>query len=157
MTAVVYTDASHSLKAKTAACGFVVLVDNKIVKHAVTLVGNCLISGDAEMFSIVQALQYCFLLNGVLKIIVHTDYETAVKFKGKSKRSRRFPFSQELKYTINIIRDHGIILEFNKVKAHADDKYNNLIDQSSRAELRKYLKSNAQTLKPEAPRGHKID
>lgn len=132
MTVVAYTDASHCHKTKYAACGFVVLKSCQLIKHQVTLVENMKSAQDAETHSVIEALQYCFMIKDVKTIILYTDYLPTITRKDKDKK-RLFP---ELYDTVEMIKDYGIQLQMRHVRGHSGNEYNEMVDRS----CRKYLK-----------------
>jgi len=136
MTVVCYTDASYRKEYDIAACGYCVLVKGKMIKHSVVLVSDIGGPGHAEIYSIVQAAQFAFMLGGVKSIIIYTDYQAAVD---GSRRGLRY---KELKETMEMVRDFGVHIELNFVKAHSTCKHNNLVDKQCRHNLRKYIKEN---------------
>jgi ribonuclease HI len=136
MTVIAYTDASHCHITGVSACGFVVLVDGHIIKHEVLLIHGLDGSQAAELYSIVHAPQYCFMLDGVRSIRLKTDCQTVVN---RVKRKKKY---QELNDTIEMIQEYGIFVSVSFVKSHSKCEMNNLVDNSSRKQLREYLKTN---------------
>lgn len=139
MNALAYTDASHCHITGLSACSFAVLVDGRMIKHEVVLIANCNRSGDAEVYAACLALQYSFLLPGVKRIQLNTDYLPLTWIR-RTRRDKKHQNTAEFLDTLEIIQDHGIVLSISHVKAHGNDKINNLVDKSSRTQLRKYLK-----------------
>ena len=125
MNVVVYTDASHCNKTKLAACGFAVLVNGRLSKLTVVMMSDVHSSGHAEVYAAIYGLQYAFLLQEVKCITLNVDYESIIF---KSRKLNRVPYS-ELHATIQTIGDYSVILNLKKVKAHSDDRYNNLVDK----------------------------
>lgn len=136
MTVVCYTDASYRKEYDIAACGYCVRVFGKMVKHCVEIIYNIGGPGHAEVYAIVQAAQFAFMIKGVEIIIIYTDYQGAVDGR---KRGKKY---DELRKTIEMISDFGINIELIYVKAHSINKHNNLVDRECRANLRKYIKEN---------------
>jgi len=133
MTVVVYTDASYDKEKDIAACGYCVLVNRKLIKHQVLFLSGLGKVSQAEILSIVKALEYSFLVNGVSKIIVNTDYESIVK------RVRAKKGFEEFDATMEIIKEHDIEVQLNHVRAHKGDRFNTLVDRSCLYGLREYL------------------
>lgn len=136
MELIVYTDASYCFHSDIAACGFVVVKDREIIKHEVIMVAGLKTPTNAEIFSIVSALQYSFLVVGVKGINLNTDCKPIVTARKKRKKFL------EMYDTIDIIREYGIGVTINFVKGHSNNWYNNLIDKSCITQLRKYIKQN---------------
>lgn len=135
MTVVVYTDASYCERSDIAACGYVILVDGKMKKHDILFVRGLKKPSNAEIFSIVQALQYSFLINGVKSITVNTDHKPTV-----TRRKKKLIF-KELDDTVELIREYSISVQFFHVKGHSNNYYNNLVDESCNQNLKSFLKN----------------
>lgn len=133
MKAQIYTDASYRSDLDISACGFVVFIDKEIIKHSVTLVSGLGGSGNAEVYSMVEALEFTYLIKEVSHIILKTDHQGTVLTR-KHKRVTE-PWK-----TISKIKKHGVIVEVFYVKAHSKCDGNRLIDKSCRKELKKHLK-----------------
>lgn len=143
MRVIAYTDASHCGVNKVSACGFIVLFNGKMIKHEITFLGDINSTQYAETFAIVNALQYCFLLDGVSEIKICTDCLAAVhcfNTMRRSLRKRRIVFNEMID-TLEEIMNFGIFVEMEKIKSHSGNKFNDFIDQSSRHQLKKYLKT----------------
>jgi len=143
MTVVCYTDASYRKEYDIAACGYCVLVKGKMIKHEVLLVSEIGGPGQAEVYSIVQAAQFAFMMEGVKKILIHTDYKSAVDRKNRHRMNKKCERYKELKETIEMITDFGVQIELFFVKGHSTCKHNNIVDKGCRHNLRKYIKDNA--------------
>ena len=136
MTVVCYTDASYRKDFDIAACGYCVLVGAKMIKHEVVLVSDIGSPANAEIYAIVQAAQFAFMINGVESIIIYTDYKAAVDGKKSGNKYK------ELRETIKMVLEYGIKIELVFVKGHSTNKHNNLVDQTCRFNLRKYINEN---------------
>jgi len=141
MTVEVFSDASHSSQTFVAACGYVVLSDKVVVKHEVSLLGNVKSVLLAEFKAAIFGLQYAFLLEGVVKIILYTDCLAIVQYWQKARVKRKRIFVVEFLETVETILDFEVEVECVHVRAHANNKMNNFIDKSCRNQLRKYLNS----------------
>lgn len=134
MTAVVYTDASYCHKSDVGACGFIVILNGKMIKHEVELVSGLKTPTNAEIHAIVSGIQYAFLIKNVRSITVNTDCKTTVVNRKGRKQYK------ELNETIQIIKEARIGFSIFYVRGHSENRFNNIIDQSCNASLRKYLK-----------------
>lgn len=141
MIVEVYSDASHCDKNNVAACGFAALSNGKLIKHEVMLLGNVRSVYLAEFKAAINGLQYGFLLDGVTKVILYTDCLSIVDYRKRMRSKRKSFYVIEFIETIETILECGVEVECVYVKAHSDNKMNNFIDQSSRKELRMYLKT----------------
>lgn len=135
MTVVVYSDASHCPQKKVAACGYVLIIEGKLVKHIVVLMENVPTCTAAEFLSANMGIQEAYLQKGVTKIILYTDCNTIITHRGGI-GSTKF-MADELSETVEMLKEDGIILTKKHVKAHNKDFYNEKIDRSCRNELRK--------------------
>jgi ribonuclease HI len=135
MTAVAYTDASYSSEKDISACGYVVLVDGKVINHEVLLVEGLKTPTNAEIFAVIKAAEYCFMINGVKNITINTDCKTIIS----RKRSRRH--HMDLDETIAMIKEEGIGLNLVHVRGHKGNYFNNLVDESCLQNLRAYINS----------------
>jgi ribonuclease HI len=145
MVAVAYTDCSYSMEHRIGACGWVILVDGNMKSHKVILVGNLGTSQEGELFSVVQALQECFLINGVKSIVANTDCQAVVTASNRKTKKHRMPKKyNELLETLEMIREYGIGVTITHVKAHCQNTMNNLIDKSSRKQLHNFIKTTNQ-------------
>lgn len=133
MTAIVYSDASYSYKQDISACGFCVLVDGALVKHQVQLISGIGATHKAEIFALVCAIQFAFLLNGVTEIKAYTDYLSVITRKSKKLIYR------DLDETLGMCLENGITVTIDHVKAHSGDEFNTLVDKSCHSNLKKYL------------------
>lgn len=133
MTAVVYTDASYSSRLDVAACGFVLLVDGRIVRHSVTLVEGLGKPSAAEHYAMVEGLQAAYMVRGVTEIKLKTDHKATVELMTKPRLRCKLP--KELKETIYMIIDDSILFFAYHVKAHASNKMNNKVDAACRETL----------------------
>lgn len=138
MIVVAYTDASHCHKNNVSACGYCVLVNGKMVKHEVTLVGGLRVSDQAEAYAVTAALQYAFLIQGVKSITINTDWRTVTTMK----EWRLKKYFTELYDTIEIIREHRIGLTLTYVRGHSNNELNNLVDKSCLKTLRQFINQN---------------
>lgn len=139
MTVIVYSDGSHCPRTKVAACGYVLLVDGKVIKHQVILLGDCS-SGDGEFYAAIVGLQEAYLQKGVTEIHLYVDYTGVIYFRNGF-RAKQKPLAKEFHETKLMIREDGIELKISHVKGHSTDKYNIKVDTSCRDHLRKYLKT----------------
>ena len=133
MIVEVYTDASYSEKLDIATCGILVLMDKKVIKHEVTAILGLGSISNAEIWSVTHGLQYCFMAKDVYKIYAYTDHKAILT---RVKKKLRY---KDLDDTMEMIADWGISLKLIHVYAHGSNYYNNIIDQSCRKELRKYV------------------
>lgn len=135
---LIYTDASYSKDRKLAACGYVILRDGKMIKHEVLLLDNVVSIDDAELYAICFALKVAYSEQMVRRICVNTDsmniHTQWLKYPEKDK------FFQ-LEKLRKKIQNKGILFAMNYVKGHANNRHNNLIDQSCRKILRTHLKN----------------
>lgn len=138
MTVTGYTDASHCDINDISACGYVLMSEDRMFKHEMYIVTGLEKSTNAEIFSIVQCLQYSFLINGVKRIAVYSDCKSIVNCVNRKRRRKELV---ELIETIDIIREYGISVGLYFVKSHASDWYNNFIDKSCIHNLRTFLKN----------------
>lgn len=140
MIVTAYTDGSHRHWERVGACGFVAIVEGRIIKHEVVFIetGSTFI---CEFIAIINALQYCFLLKDVTRIIIRTDLRAATYYctRGVKRKKREAYFVTEFIDTLDIIREHNIEVSVEYVKAHSNDKYNTFIDSSARTQLRIFL------------------
>lgn len=114
MEVIVYTDASFCHISKVAACGYIVLVNNESIKHEVILLRGIRTSTLAEVHAIVYGLQYAFLMNGVHRVVLHTDCKSAIDPRHINNES---PFP-EMRDTIDEMMRYGVSVHLRKVKGH---------------------------------------
>lgn len=140
MIVTAYTDGSHRYPEMVGACGFVAIVEGRMIKHQIVFIetGSTFL---CEFIAIINALQYSFLLNDVTRIIIRTDCRAALHYaiRGVKRKKREAFFITEFIDTLDIIREHSIEVGVEYVKAHSNDKYNTFIDSSARSQLKKYL------------------
>lgn len=139
MTLTAYTDASYRERLDIAACGYMVYNNGILIKNSVVVLGNIETIANAEIYSIEQALIYCFLQNGVSKIYIYTD-QKQVCF-GERNILRRKNRYKEMYAIIDIIEEHGIEVKFSKVRSHGTNEIHNHVDSNCTDVLNKYLKS----------------
>lgn len=135
MTVVAYTDASFSCERGIGVCGFIAKREGLSIAHNLEIVGGLKYADRAEIHAVVMAIQYCFLLPDVSKIIVRTDCRNIV-FRGKKEKYK------ELEQTLEVCREYNVSVEISHVKGHVGHPTNEKIDQSVRTHLRQYLKQN---------------
>lgn len=136
MVVLAYTDASYNPHINVAACGFCVLANGKMIKHEVTLVEGLGNSTEAEIFSVVLALQYAFLVKSVDSIFINTDCKTIVDMKNKK------TLALELYETLEIIKEHKIGVTIQHVRAHGTNRMNNKVDRSCNKSLKQFIIEN---------------
>lgn len=137
---LIYTDASYSNQKKLAACGYVILRDGHMVKHEVLLVGNISNVDEAEVYAICFAINVAYSMPMVRRICVNTDSKNVHARWVKRPDDPRFVHLGKL---IKKIHNKGILFAINYVKGHANNRHNNLVDQSCRKILRTHLKKTA--------------
>lgn len=140
MEVVVYTDASCSNPLNISACGFLAMHGTKSIRHEIVLWSGLRNSIVAEVYAIVHALHYCFLLKDIRNIVVYTEMDFIVRQQFNKKWHWDSPVFNELIDTLDEINNYNVSVEFVKVKAHSHDRLNNKIDNSVRKVLREYLK-----------------
>lgn len=137
MRVIVYTDASYNDIYDIAACGYVVIINGEVVMHRVRILTNIGCSGNAEVYAAADGSQYAFLIPGVTEIRIRTDYHSLTQ-KRRGGRRRNLIWT-ELLETIEMIRESKIKFGLDYVKGHNGNKYNTIIDESCRTELRKHI------------------
>lgn len=133
MTAIAYTDASFDHRLDIATCGFVVIAKNKELTRQVHIVGEIGTIQNAEIYSVVQAIQYCFLIKNIDTIVIKTDHIAIITRKKKSISY------QELDETIEMCKESGIEVVISHVRAHNGNRYNTIIDGCCNKALKKYI------------------
>ena len=151
MVVSVYTDASFNHKKDISSCGFIILVNRKIIKHQVLLVKNLKTPHGAELYSIYEALCNSYLVKGVSCINVYCDCIKALDICNQSNEERiKWDYNKTKKYTIlisdfnnlmDLLKEEKIITRFYKVRAHANNFFNNMVDRSCLNNLREYINS----------------
>lgn len=136
MTIVVYTDASYCNRKMVAACGYVLIIEGKMVKHTVVLAENVPTCTAAEFLSANLAIQEAYLHKGVTEIIIYTDCNTIITHRGGMGSRSKF-MADELAETMEMLQEDGITLTKKHVKGHNNNFYNEKVDRSCRNELRK--------------------
>lgn len=141
MIVTCYTDASFNSDLDVSVCGYSIYKDDTTIKNSVTLVEGIGRIDKAEIHSIVQALQYAFLLPNVTGILLYTDQIGA---RSVNQRTRKMKY-KEVAETIEICNEHNIQVFIFHVKGHITGKQtlhqkrHTKIDQHCRRELRNYL------------------
>ncbi len=138
MTIIAYSDASFCEKNMVAACGFILLLNGRTIRHHITIVGGINSSFFSETYAVTIAIQNAFLYPGVKKIILYTDV-AGLAYKRIKKKKRNTVYMSDLVDTLEIAQEYGVKVILLHVRAHSDNKFNNLVDISSRNQLRKYL------------------
>ena len=144
MKVVLYTDASHCPVNKVAACSFLVRQNGWTTKRSVILIGSCHKTATAEIFAVIQALQYAFLIPDVSEVVLLTDYLPTSKYQRRGKAGYigfyLDPCFKELKETIDLYDEYSIKLDILWVRGHASDRFNHEVDRSANKHLRNYIK-----------------
>lgn len=134
MIVLLFSDASYDHNLDIGSCGFMVRKDDHdLIIHRVTTMSGVGNVGLAEIMALTDGLQYAFMLQGITHIFAHTDY---MNILSRKKANGRF---KEIDETIEMIKDYGIGLSISHVYGHRKNKYHNIVDQSCRKELRKYV------------------
>lgn len=134
MNVNVYTDASFSIKHKLAACGYIVFIGWRMVKHDIVLVDNIKSSQQSEILAIEFALDYIKDNHILAKSInVNSDCRSVVLFKGRQNQYK------SLKRKIEYFSSLNIGVSLLHVKAHRRNKNNNKVDESVRDALRDFI------------------
>lgn len=135
MTVLVYSDASYDHERDIAACGYIIKTRGKtIIQQTVYIVHGLKNISNAERWALTKGLQDTFMMRAVTRIRAYTDsLQIITTVKRKKDHDEYYD-------TLEMIKDDGISIVVNHVRAHANNKMNNKIDISCRAELRKYLK-----------------
>lgn len=137
----VYTDASYCDKTKIAACGFTVYSEGKMIKHSIVMMENVKNNNVAEAIAATEGISYCFLLDGVGLIYLHTDCLGIKDCKVPNKKGTRKPiYIREFVEIIDIINEYNVKVHVQFVKGHGSNQRHSFIDISVRRHLRHYLK-----------------
>lgn len=138
MTVVVYTDASYCSQTDVAACGYLILSNGRPIKHEVIFVSGLKTPTNAELFAVVSATQFSFLIKNVKNIIVNTDCKTLLHCRLHKTKKGRVDVS-ELVETIEIVKEYGVGFSMFFVRGHGGNKWNNKVDISCNLNLRTFL------------------
>lgn len=126
---IIYTDGSSDYKQKTVGCGAILIDNDEIISKISRNVTN----EKLHKFNNVagEILAVCFALEEAIKIgyemaIVHVDYIGLINWYNGTWMARNWLS----KLYIERIREYSkhIQIEFVKVKAHSDNKYNDIVD-----------------------------
>ena len=135
MTVLVYSDTSYDHERDIAACGYIIRKRNgHIIQHTVFIVHGLKAVNNAERWALTKGLQDAFMMKDVTRIRAYNDSLQIIT------TVKRKEVHREYYETLEMIREDGIGIAVNHVRAHAGNRMNNKIDVSCRAELRKYLK-----------------
>ncbi|ANQ54530.1 ribonuclease H [Thermosipho sp. 1063] len=133
----IYVDGSYSNTYQVASCAFCVVKDGEIIDVRKTAKrikkGNSVIS---ELLGVVMALKYC-KMKGISQVTIVHDYNEIPMFASSYRRTKNHIVNNYIKELIKL--KNQIDVSFKKVKAHTNDKFNNLVDELSRENLRNYI------------------
>lgn len=143
MVLQVYTDASFSWERDIAACGFVILKDQSVIKHQVVLLERIKTIYHAEFWSIYNALCNAYLVKNISDVFVYSDNVMAInacKSRPKKMKWGKQSLFEDFYDLMGMFEEENINISFFKVKAHSGDRFNNMVDRSCLKHLREHLK-----------------
>lgn len=137
-TVLIYTDGSSDYKKKQVGCGAVLLDNNKIIHTISNNVSNEKLSKFNNVAG--EILAVCYALEKAIQLgykvsIIHIDYIGLINWYEGSWVARNW-LSQ---LYVERIREYSkyIQIEFKKVKAHSNDKFNDLADELAKKSIGK--------------------
>lgn len=135
---VIYTDASFDEKMHVAACGYVTMVDFKMISHNVYLVSGINSPKDAEEYAITLALRDLKDVNMFDAILINTDCLFCIYPQNKRRTNVNIQFKKEVNKFVLL----GVKITMRHVKGHSNDHFNTLVDKSCRKHLRAHRQKN---------------
>ena len=133
----IYVDGSYYEDLRIAGYAFAVIEDENlkhVVKGAKSIKkGNSIIS---ELLGVINALEYC-KSNKIKEIVIFHDYNEIPMFASAYRKTK----NSYINVYINKLRKlcQEINVTFKKVKAHKNDKFNNLVDRLSRESIEEFM------------------
>lgn len=135
-TIVAYVDGSYCNKKKAFSSGVVLIHEDKVIKEIGFKDNNPALVSMRNVAGEIKAAEYAMLWAlkmGFKKLILHYDYEGVEKWctgAWKAKKEGTIDYA----YVYGRI-NHGLEVEFVKVKAHSGDKYNDRADRLAKDAL----------------------
>lgn len=126
---IAYVDGSYNISSQKFGYGIVLISNHDEIKlkksfYDETLSNQRNVAG--EVYGSMKAIEYA-IQNNISKIYIHFDY-MGIKSWAEGERKTNIPLTKEYKKFIDEAKNYIEII-FIKVKAHSNDKYNDMADK----------------------------